>query len=358
MLRTVVRKKARDEHSGEDHDERGSVGQCEHHGPSDRGSCPSRAVRRRHPGEARPADREATAHVEDNRPEKTRTGYGAYCKAWLRYCAESELPPAAVRTGTLATLVDWCWTQPGRGRGTLTAPTTIDRRLTGVVVTARRQYKLQLAEGIAEEARALLQAKVKQMAKDGETRGRGSADALLVRHMEKGAATLPDNPVRRARPQPDDAALRRRRARARTGPPTGARRHRGLRGSQLGGRRPRLQGDPASGRRSVRLPRLPLPRSGLATLARGAGPRHRPRSFAFRALHNRWHTVLPKGLEPETVGDILERIGGRADLDVRPHRAQPAPGPGHRVLPGGQPRRRHGEAGRMVARLQGHAPLP
>ncbi|MEV5086190.1 hypothetical protein AB0K74_48620 [Streptomyces sp. NPDC056159] len=93
--------------------------------------------------------------------------------------------------------VEWCWHQParppkpGQKPGKLTAPSTIDRRLSGVVVTARRQLKLQLAEDVAEEARALLKAKVKEMEKAGQTRGRGPAPALLVRHMEKIAVTLP-----------------------------------------------------------------------------------------------------------------------------------------------------------------------
>ncbi|MEU3862195.1 hypothetical protein AB0F03_33430 [Streptomyces sp. NPDC028722] len=98
-----------------------------------------------------------------------------------------------MRTGNLVAFVEWCWTQPGRRCGTLTAPTTIDRRLSGVVVTACRQLKVQLAEDIAEEARALLKAKkVKKTEKDGERRGNGPA-ALLVRHMEKVAAALPAN---------------------------------------------------------------------------------------------------------------------------------------------------------------------
>lgn len=55
----------------------------------------------------------------------------------------------------------------------LTAPSTIDRRLSGVVVTARRQLKLQLDEDLAEQARALLKAKVKEMEKRGSA---GDAD--------------------------------------------------------------------------------------------------------------------------------------------------------------------------------------
>lgn len=59
-------------------------------------------------------DREATAHVEDNRPQATRDGYAADWKAWLRFCAEADLPPAAVRSGTLVAFVEWCWHQPAR----------------------------------------------------------------------------------------------------------------------------------------------------------------------------------------------------------------------------------------------------
>ena len=144
-------------------------------------------------------DHEATAHVENNRPDSTRDGYATDWRTWLRFCTDADLPPAAVRSGTLVAFVEWCWLQParppkpGRPPGKLTAPATIDRRLSGVVVTARRQLKLQLQDDIAEEARALLKAKVKQMEKAGETRGRGPAPALLVRHMEKIAATLPNN---------------------------------------------------------------------------------------------------------------------------------------------------------------------
>ncbi|MFF8431707.1 hypothetical protein ACF07Y_42580 [Streptomyces sp. NPDC016566] len=60
--------------------------------------------------------------------------------------------------------MEWSWRQsarpskPGREPGNLTALSTIDRRLSGVVVTALRQLKLQLAEDVAEEARALLKA--------------------------------------------------------------------------------------------------------------------------------------------------------------------------------------------------------
>ncbi|MFC9498434.1 integrase [Streptomyces sp. NPDC056982] len=256
-------------------------------------------------------DREATAHVDDNRPDKTRKGYSADWKAWLRFCAEKNL------TGTLVAFVEWCWRQPGQRRGTLTAPSTIDRRVTGVVVTARCQLKLQLQEGIAEEARALLKAKVKQMEKDGASRGNGSADALLVRHMEKVAATLPGNRFGTrdlslmtlhfaiAGHEHELAWLRLRDV---TEDPEG----RGLvvdvRVSKV---KPRKVAVPFGSRAHL------CPVRAWRRWRDELGPNADPDSFAFRALHNRWHTVLPKGLDPESVGDVLERIGARADLDIR-----------------------------------------
>ncbi|GAA2426800.1 hypothetical protein [Streptomyces coeruleofuscus] len=35
-------------------------------------------------------------------------------------------------------------------------------------------------------------------------------------------------------------------------------------------------------------------------------------------MHNRWKTVLQRGLDPVTIGDILTRIGAPAQLDIRP----------------------------------------
>ncbi|MFC7994351.1 hypothetical protein ACFUV2_34315 [Streptomyces pilosus] len=49
-----------------------------------------------------------------------------------------------------------------------------------------------------------------------------------------------------------------------------------------------------------------------------------PDSFTFHAVHNRWKTVLPSGLNPVTIGDILTRIGLRAGLDIRPTGHSPA----------------------------------
>ncbi|WP_341485500.1 tyrosine-type recombinase/integrase (plasmid) [Streptomyces sp. GD-15H] len=269
-------------------------------------------------------DHEATAHVENSRPERTRTGYAADWNAWLRFCADADLPPAAVRTGTLVAFVEWCWHQParppkpGQEPGQLTAPSTIDRRLSGVVVTARRQLKLQLAEDVAEEARALLKAKIKEMEKAGQTRGRGPAPALLVRHMEKIAATLPRNRfgIRDLSLMTLHFAIAGRehelaylRVRDITEDPEG----RGLivdvRVSKVA---PRTVAVPFGSRAHL------CPVRAWRRWKQELGEDVDPDSFAFRAVHNRWKTILPSGLDPVTIGDILTRIGLRAGLDIRP----------------------------------------
>ncbi|MFE4623561.1 site-specific integrase [Streptomyces mirabilis] len=42
-----------------------------------------------------------------------------------------------------------------------------------------------------------------------------------------------------------------------------------------------------------------------------------PDGFAYRPLHPRWHTVMDGGLDPETIGDVITRLGKWADLDFR-----------------------------------------
>lgn len=259
--------------------------------------------------------------------------------------------------------MEWCWHQPARPPkpgcepGKLTAPSTIDRRLSGVVVTARRQLNLQLAEGVTEEARALLKAKVKEMEKAGETRGRGPAPALLVRHMEKIAATLPRNRfgIRDLSLMTMHFAIAGRehelaylRVRDITEDPEG----RGLivdvRVSKVA---PRTVAVPFGSRAHL------CPVRAWRRWKAELGEDVAPDSFAFRAVHNRWKTVLAGGLDPVTIGDVLTRIGARAGLDIRPTGHSPRRGLVTESSRVGNPDS-GGEAGRMGSRIQGHAPLP
>jgi integrase len=264
-------------------------------------------------------DADATAHVDANRPERTRTGYAADWRAWQAFCAETGLPELAVRSGTLVLYVEWCWRQPGQKAGTLLAPTTIDRRLSGVVVTARRQHKLTLPADVAEEARALLKAKVREMEKAGDRRGRGPAPALLVRHMEAIAATLPDT-----------AAGLRDRALMTMAFALAAREHElaFLRACDVA-EDPEGRGlvvDVRVSKVAPRVVRVPFGSRAHLCPIRSWRRWHEvaeldsaPDGFAFRRIHSRWHNkVLASGLSPEAVGDTLTRLGERAGLEIRP----------------------------------------
>lgn len=88
-------------------------------------------------------DREATRHVEDARPGKPRTSYAADWNAWLRFCAEAGLPPAAPAPWWRSSSSAGTSRRGGRDpAGRLTAPNTIERRLSGVSVAAGRQLNL------------------------------------------------------------------------------------------------------------------------------------------------------------------------------------------------------------------------
>lgn len=108
------------------------------------------------------------------------------------FCALLGLPVIAITPGSLTAFVErLCW-QPGWKAGTFTAPSTNDRRLSGVVVTGRTDYKLALDRTVAARARRVLKAKVKQLQKTDEVRGRGPAPALLVAHLRADLDATPD----------------------------------------------------------------------------------------------------------------------------------------------------------------------
>ncbi|MFC9227393.1 hypothetical protein ACFTZI_00085 [Streptomyces decoyicus] len=138
-------------------------------------------------------DHQAVRTVADGRPERTRKGYAQDWASWSRFCAESGVPLLAVTPGTMVMFVEWLWTQPGSKKGTSTAPSTIDRRISGAVVSARADHGMKLEDGVARLARNRLKQLVKEMEEQGETRGRGQAPPLLVDHLVRISAACPDN---------------------------------------------------------------------------------------------------------------------------------------------------------------------
>ncbi|WP_406187960.1 hypothetical protein [Streptomyces sp. NBC_01006] len=138
-------------------------------------------------------DRQAVRTVADSRPERTRSGYAQDWASWTKFCTAAEVPMLAVTPGTLVMFVEWLWTQPGWKKGTFTAPSTIDRRLSGTVVSARADHGVRLEDGVARLARNRLKQLVKEMEASGETRGRGQAPPLLVDHVVAISAACTDN---------------------------------------------------------------------------------------------------------------------------------------------------------------------
>ncbi|MER6782232.1 MULTISPECIES: hypothetical protein [unclassified Streptomyces] len=65
----------------------------------------------------------------------------------------------------------------------------------------------------------------------------------------------------------------------------------------------------------------------------------------MRRLYPRWRTVLERGPEPETIGDITTTLGGAADFDIR-HT-------GRSTCRGGADAARQAGAGRKVIAVHG-----
>lgn len=142
-------------------------------------------------------DEEAAEYVESKRPKNTKDAYAQDWDTWRTFCSSRGIPTTAIRIGTLTMFVGWLWNRENQRRGkllgTYTAPNTIDRRLSGVVVTGRKRLGLNLPANVAEPARELLKRLKKEMEESGEKRGTGKAPALLIPHIQAISAALPDN---------------------------------------------------------------------------------------------------------------------------------------------------------------------
>ncbi|MEU6397173.1 integrase [Streptomyces cinnamoneus] len=259
-------------------------------------------------------DRQAVRVVAEGRPERTRTGYAQDWASWTKFCAASGVPLLAVTPGTLTAYVEWLWTQPGWKPGTRMAPSTIDRRISGTVVSARDEHGVKLERGVARLARTRLAQLVKEMEKTKETRGRGPAAALLVHHLTAISAACPDNLMGirdRALVLMHFAVAGREHelaaTRVRDYAETPGGNQADLRVSKV---RPRVVPVPFGSRPSICPVRAWTAWKEAAELTDPDGP-------AWRRLHSRWHTLMDAGLQPESVGDVITRAGARADIEIR-----------------------------------------
>lgn len=119
-------------------------------------------------------DRAAQEHLDENRPTKTKSGYARDWELWTEYHAwlaqqtGHVLPLTAVSKGTLVGFVVWL------DQMKEAAPNTIDRRITGVTVTARHE-----GAEVPKEATAAAREALKPLKRDRarQARGRGKAVA-------------------------------------------------------------------------------------------------------------------------------------------------------------------------------------
>ncbi|MFJ8745807.1 tyrosine-type recombinase/integrase [Embleya sp. NPDC127516] len=140
-------------------------------------------------------DEAAYEHLDDVRPAKTVTGYARDWALWTQYhgwLAERTghtLPLTTVTPGTLVGFVRWL------DQVAAAAPNSIERRVTGVTVTARR-----LGAEVPKAATLAARAALKPLLVDPVrmARGRGKAVAATPEHLR--AMALAD-PV--LRPGPD-----------------------------------------------------------------------------------------------------------------------------------------------------------
>ncbi|URZ99447.1 integrase [Streptomyces lydicamycinicus] len=285
-------------------------------------------------------------HEIDLRPRNTVDGYAADWKQWTEFCALLDLPVTAITPGSLTAFVEWLWMQPGWKKGTFTAPSTIDRRLSGVVVTGRTDYKLALDRTVAARARRVLKAKVKQLQKTDEVRGRGPAPALLVARLRAALAAAPDTRLGIR----DRAIVLLQFAITGREHEVAHLRLRDITETEHG-----LEIDVRVSKISPRKVKVPFgsrpstcPVRAWRAWTEAAGL-HDPDGLAFRALHPRWHTVMDAGLVPRS----HRRRHHPAHLPGRPSRAA------HRALPrrgAAEESRRAGNDRKVIAKQGGWVP--
>ncbi|AVH60033.1 MULTISPECIES: tyrosine-type recombinase/integrase [Streptomyces] len=135
-------------------------------------------------------EKAAEQHLDAIRPENTKRSYANDWDLWREFhdwLAEQtshRLALTDVTKGTLVGFVVWLDTIK------LAAPNSIDRRITGVTVTARREHGVEVPKEATVAARQAL--KPLKADEDRIARGRGAAKAVTPKQLRQMAAAVPD----------------------------------------------------------------------------------------------------------------------------------------------------------------------
>jgi len=283
-------------------------------------------------------DEASDVHAQGQRPVNTTRSYAADWKTWTAFCETFHIPPTAATRGTLRAFVDFLWNREKR------AYATIDRKLAGVTVTLRQQYRVVVDPTATKAARELLKDYRKEAEEAEEpARGRGKAPAMRLDDLRRIVALCGT-----------DIFGIRDRAMLLLGFSIAARR------AELAGLRLRNIRDDANGllvdvRVSKTDPRtvpVPFAKDPDACPVRAwkewqtAAQILDPNLHAFRRIH---HTgsVQPQGLSPQRAGDLITAAGLRAGFEEL--------FTGHSVRSGmATEARRKGKDRKAIAAITGH----
>lgn len=152
----------------------------------------------------------ATKHLADNRPQKTKSGYARDWQLWLEFLDWSgeqlgyRVEDTDLTEGTMVAFVVWL------DQVKLAAPNSIDRRITGVTVTARREHGITVPKDATKAAREAL--KPLKLDETRIARGRGKANAATPEQIRQMNTAVPKPTVSRKKHVPPALALLRDRA--------------------------------------------------------------------------------------------------------------------------------------------------
>ncbi|MFF4652536.1 tyrosine-type recombinase/integrase [Streptomyces sp. NPDC001380] len=285
-------------------------------------------------------DSASDSHAEDLRPHNTARGYASDWRTWQQFTAHAGIPVTAAGRGTLRGFVTWLWEEQRL------AYATVDRKLSGVVVTLRREHQVPVTPEDTKAARRTLRDLQRRAAERGEVpRGRGKAPAMRIDALRAIVAACPDT-----------LAGLRDRTTVLLGFAIAGRRHevaallvrdlvleegRGLVVDvRVSKTHPRVVAVPYGERKET----CPV-RTWLAW--KDAAGLHDPGSPALRRMH-RLGGVTRAGLSPQSVGTVITTAGQRAGVPIR--------FTGHSVRSGMLTEgRRAGKDRRALQAISGHA---
>jgi integrase len=135
-------------------------------------------------------EKAAEEHLDEIRPENTKRGYAndwalwQEFHTWLAERTGHPLPLTAATKGTFVGFVVWLDSVK------VAAPNSIDRRITGVTVTLRRQHGVEVPKSATLAAREAL--KPLKLDPARQARGRGQAPAATPEQLRQMSAAAAD----------------------------------------------------------------------------------------------------------------------------------------------------------------------